>query len=431
VAGRGWDFGFRIWNWGFEVEGGGEELILLQQMDGEGAGGGGGGGAAAGVADFLSEEGAEPGLEMVPGAHIAGLLLAPDDLRVAGVFGYRSLKLFLMQRIDLFQTDDGGVPETVFFAELRKVVVNLAGAKNDATGARGHGGIGQNFLKTAAGTVLDWAGGTGIAQHALRGHNHEGLDGFPKGLATEEMEVVGGGGGISDNPVVFGAELQEAFEPGAGVFRALAVVAVGKKQGDAGGDTPLRFRGGDVLVDLGLGAVGKIAELGLPEDEHFGAVERVAVVEPEDGGFGEWAVVHAKGGLVLREIFQRDVAGPGAEVVNGGVALAEGAAAAVLAGETDGMALNEEGSKREVFGPGPVESRLPLGHGPSVIEHLADLSVDLEITRDGGNGAAQFGEGGAGDSGGSFLEKSRATKIGTEFGLEAGGGFAGFAEGVF
>jgi len=33
------------------------------------------------------------------------------------------------------------------------------------------------------------------------------------------------------------------------------------------------------------GAVGKVAELGLPEAKHFGIVEGVAVVEAEDGGF--------------------------------------------------------------------------------------------------------------------------------------------------
>ena len=65
-----------------------------------------------------------------------------------------------------------------------------------------------------------------------------------------------------------------------------------------------------------------------------------------------------------------------------------------------------------------------------MIEHLADLGVDLKITGNGGNGAAQFGEGGTGDTGGSFLQQSGATKVGTEFRLEAGGGFAGFAEGI-
>ena len=50
------------------------------------------------------------------------------------------------------------------------------------------------------------------------------------------MEVVRGGGGIGDDPVVLGAKLEEALEPGAGVFRTLAVVAVGKKKGDAGGE---------------------------------------------------------------------------------------------------------------------------------------------------------------------------------------------------
>ena len=75
---------FRFWSWGgdLEVKGGGEELVLFEGVDGEGAGGGGGGRAAAGVADLLFEKGAEPGFQMVPGAHVAGFLLAPDDFGV-------------------------------------------------------------------------------------------------------------------------------------------------------------------------------------------------------------------------------------------------------------------------------------------------------------------------------------------------------------
>ena len=118
-------------------------------------------------------------------------------------------------------------------------------------------------------------------------------------MAAEEVEVVGGGGGVGDDPVVLGAELEEALEPGAGVLRPLAVVAVGKKESNVGGDAPFGFCGGDVLVDLGLGAVGEIAKLSLPENEHVGAVEGVAVVETKDGRLGEGGVIDAEGDLVL------------------------------------------------------------------------------------------------------------------------------------
>ena len=193
------------------------------------------------------------------------------------------------------------------------------------------GGVGENFLEGAAGEVGEWAGSTGVAEKAFGGHDDERFDDFAKGLASEEVEVVGGSSGVGDGHIVFGAELKKSFETGAGVFGSLAVVAVGKEESKAGGGAPFRFGGADVLIDLGLGAVGKIAELSFPEDEHIWAVERVAVIEAENGGLGEGAIINAEGGLIFREIFERNIAGAGTKVVDGGVAMAEGSAATILA----------------------------------------------------------------------------------------------------
>ena len=85
------------------------------------------------------------------------------------------------------------------------------------------------------------------------------------------------------------------------------------------------------MINLGLCAVGEIAELRFPEDEHVGAVQGVAIIEAEDGRFGERAIVDAEGGLILSKIFQRNIAGAGAKIVNGGVAMAECPAATILA----------------------------------------------------------------------------------------------------
>ncbi len=186
-------------------------------------------------------------------------------------------------------------------------------------------------MEGAVGEFGEWAGGTGIAEEAFGGHDNEWFDDFAKGLASEEVKVVGGGGGVGDGHIVLGAEWKKSFETSAGVFGALAMVAVGEEESQAGGGAPFRFGGGDVLIDLGLGAVSKIAELSFPKDEHIRAVEGVAVIEAENGGFGEGAIVDAEGGLIFREVFERNIAGAGAKVVDGGVAMAEGAAATVLA----------------------------------------------------------------------------------------------------
>ena len=115
------------------------------------------------------------------------------------------------------------------------------------------------------------------------------------------------------------------------MFGSLAVVAVREEESKAGGGAPFRFGGGDVLIDLGLGAVGKIAELRFPEYEHIWTVEGVAVIEAENGGFGEGAIINAEGGLIFCEVFEGNIAGAGTKVVDGGVAMAEGSAATILA----------------------------------------------------------------------------------------------------
>ena len=116
------------------------------------------------------------------------------------------------------------------------------------------------------------AGGSGVAQEALGGKDDQRFNDLAEGLATDEVEVVGGGGGVSNGHVVFGAKLQETFEAGTGVFRALAMVSVRKKESESGGGSPFRFGGGDVLVDLCLGSIGKVTKLGFPDHEHIGAI---------------------------------------------------------------------------------------------------------------------------------------------------------------
>ena len=64
------------------------------------------------------------------------------------------LELLFVERVDLLEPDDGDVLKAVFFAKLGEVVVDPAGAKNDAASRGGDGGIRQNFLERAAGASL-------------------------------------------------------------------------------------------------------------------------------------------------------------------------------------------------------------------------------------------------------------------------------------
>ena len=86
------------------------------------------------------------------------------------------------------------------------------------------------------------------------------------------------------------------------------------------GPLPFRFRRDDELIDDGLRAIREIAELRLPETKHVWVIERVAVVETEDGGLREQAVVNANARLVGREMEQRQIRLPGFRVVKKGSA---------------------------------------------------------------------------------------------------------------
>ena len=121
------------------------------------------------------------------------------------------------------------------------------------------------------------------------------------------MEVLRRRCQIADLDIVLGAGLEKTLEPRAGMFRPLPFVAVRQQKHDPARPLPLRFRRHDELVDDDLRAVREIAELRFPQAEHVRKIERVTVIEPENGGFGEQAVVNTNARLLGREMEQRHV----------------------------------------------------------------------------------------------------------------------------
>jgi len=105
-----------------------------------------------------------------------------------------------------------------------------------------------------------------------------------QGLAAKQMKILRGVGRLRDLDIVFRGELKEALDASAGMFRPLAFVTVGKKQDEAGKQAPLRFSGGNKLVDDGLPDVHKIAELRLPQNQSFRIVAAVAIFESDYAG---------------------------------------------------------------------------------------------------------------------------------------------------
>src|ERR1700761_6195078 len=83
------------------------------------------------LAADLAEHPFEIGLDEAPGAHISGLLLAPDDLRLL-----ESGKLFHQrldrERIELLHPEQVDVVDAALLALIVKIVVDLARADDDA-----------------------------------------------------------------------------------------------------------------------------------------------------------------------------------------------------------------------------------------------------------------------------------------------------------
>ena len=160
---------------------------------------------------------------------------------------------------------------------------------------------------------------------------------------------------------------------GAGMFRALAFVAVRQQHHDAGEQVPLGFSGADELVDDGLRDVDEVAELRFPENERFGIVAAVSVFEAENSGFGERGVVDFAAGLAGRNVFERHVFVLVLDVDEDGVALVESAAARVLSGHANMRAGFHQARERQGFGHAVIDGAFAGAHLGALFKKLLHL----------------------------------------------------------
>ena len=122
------------------------------------------------------------------------------------------------------------------------------------------------------------------------------------------------------------------------MFRTLTFVAVWKEQDDPAGPLPFRFRRNDELIDDGLRAIREITELRFPQTKHVRIIQWISVIETEDGGFGEQAVVNANARLIsasparTAQMHQWHIGRAGFRVIKNRMASAESSARAVLTG---------------------------------------------------------------------------------------------------
>ena len=152
-------------------------------------------------------------------------------------------------------------------------------------------------------------------------------------LAAQHVEHLRRRRGHAHLHVVLGAQLQKALQARRGMLRPRALVTVRQQQRQSAEALPLGFAGADELIDDDLGAVGEVAVLRFPDIQRSRVRGGVAVLETHDRFLGEHRVDHLYARLRLGNVLQRDPGGVGVLVVQHGVAVKEGAATAVLAGE--------------------------------------------------------------------------------------------------
>ena len=172
--------------------------------------------------------------------------------------------------------------------------------------------------------------GPGVAQVGLGREIDEGFAELPLQLPAQGVEEVGCRGDIGDYQVVLGTHLQEAFHAGAGVLGTAAFIAVWQQQHDAVHVGPFLLGSHNVLVDNGLGTIGEVAVLGLPQHQVVGVGHGVTIFKAQYPKLTQQRVVDIERSLLGVNARQAVVGFVGHFVVNDGVAVGEGATLHVL-----------------------------------------------------------------------------------------------------
>src|ERR1700730_3657410 len=217
-----------------------------------------------------------------------------------------------------------------------------------------------------------------MAQHTFRREDNQRLAPGATHLTAQHVKILGCGGGLADLHVVFGSQLHEAFEPGAGMFGALAFVAVREKHDETRRQIPLVLARANELIDDDLSAVGKIAELRFREDEGFGVVAAETVFESEAARLGKRRVVYLAEGLLLGKVRESEVVVLGLRINEHRVALAEGATLRILSREAHGVPFEKHGAEGQSFGKAVINSTLAVPHFRALFEKLRDFRVEVK-----------------------------------------------------
>ena len=130
-----------------------------------------------------------------------------------------------------------------------------------------------------------------------------------------------------------------------------------------------------------LRAVGEVAELRLPQRQRVRLGGGIAVFETEHGLFRQARIEHLEARLAFAEMIERRVALLGLLIEQHRMALREGAALRILAGQADRMALLEQRAEGKRLGGRPIDALAGLDRLGALIEETLNRLVDVEVLR--------------------------------------------------
>src|SRR3984893_1886595 len=194
----------------------GDELSLLAFVNGERADGRTGAGIAPGIGDFTFEHVPQARLHEGPRAHVLRFFLTPNNPDCFRKWFENVSQSLFVQRIELFDTDNGGVVDLALVAVFQEIIIDFSRTKNYALDCVGRTNLrrSENFFETPAGEIFRRRRGKLGTQQTFRRHDDERLDEFAFHLTAQEMEILRRGCRVADLDIVFGAGLQETFEAG-------------------------------------------------------------------------------------------------------------------------------------------------------------------------------------------------------------------------
>src|SRR5262249_978703 len=240
-------------------------------MSGERADSRAGAGFTTGVGDLGAEKRSQSRFDESPGAHVLRFFLTPDELCALWKRLEHFAEPFLSEWIKLFDPNQRRVVDFAFTAIFQKIIINFAGAKDDAFHVVDRTSFrrAESCFEAAVDKFFSRRRRIFGAQQTLRRSDDEGFDEIAFHLAAQHMKILCSGRKIADLDVVLGTLLEEALDARTGMLRPLAFVAMREQQHDPAGLLPLRFCRNDELINDCLRSVDEIAELRLPQAKHL------------------------------------------------------------------------------------------------------------------------------------------------------------------